>query len=175
MKKIKFGLVLVLSIFMSVYTSCDNEPLEGEFDMNDGENGGGNQTGSFQVDFDDQTFVAEQISATLIDGVINITGLRGTNQEAIILTINETTIGTYQFGVGSSAGINGATYLESNGSSNVWFALTDGIESQGEITISEINEINLTMSGTFSFTGFIPSGESKVFTNGAFININFED
>jgi len=178
MKEIKFSLILILSLTMFAFTSCDNEPLEGEFGVDNGGNGGGggnNQTGSFQVDFDDQTFIASQISATRTDDIINITGLRGTNQESVILTINETSSGTYQFGVSVSASANGATYVESNGSSNIWVALTDGIESQGEITISEIDEINLTMSGTFSFTGFNTSGESKMFTNGVFINVDFDD
>lgn len=178
MKKIKFGFVLILSICMFAFISCDNEPIEGEFGVDNGNNNGTgsgteNQTGSFRVDFDSQTFVADIISASRTDDLINITGFRGTNQESVNLTINATTTGTFPIGVTTGVNVNAATYSEFNGSSNVWVALTDGIESQGEVTIIEIDETNLTVTGTFNFTGFNTSGESKVFTNGIFISVSF--
>jgi hypothetical protein len=107
---------------------------------------------------------------------MNITGLRGSNQESIILTLNGTTPGTYQLGIQDGAFLNVGTYSEANGSSNVWLALTDGMTAQGEVVITEIDTENMTISGTFQFTGTQPiSQESKEFTNGIFQNISFTD
>ena len=179
MKKIQFPSVFIFSFLLIAFFSCNDEPLEGEFGGNNGSgnNGGGNnnQAGEFRVDFDNQTFVADQISATRTDDVINITGLRGANQEAVILTINETTTGIYQFGIVNGVDLNAATYSEANGSTNVWVSLTDGMTSQGQITISEIDATNLTMTGTFNFTGTNNAAGSKEFTNGSFTNISFDD
>lgn len=177
----KIGLLLSCFILLSAFT-CDNEPLEGDFETNNNENNNGNNNNNngaavFQVDFDGQTFVADQISATILEGgVMNITGLRGSNQESIILTLNGTTPGTYQLGIQDGLSINGGTYSEANGSSNVWLALTDGMTAQGEVVVTAIDTENMTISGTFQFTGTNPTiQESKEFTNGIFQNISFTD
>lgn len=173
----KIGLLLSCFILLSAFT-CDNEPLEGDFESNNnGNNNNNNPSAVFQVDFDGQTFVADQVSATVLEGgVMNITGLRGSNQESIILTMNGTTPGTYELGVQDGVFVNGGTYSEANGSSNVWLALTDGMTAQGEIVVTEIDTENMTISGTFQFTGTNPiSQESKEFMNGIFQNISFTD
>ncbi len=169
---------LSLFVLLSAFT-CENEPLEGEFlnadgvDITDPDN---TQAGNFQVDFDGQTFVADVISATILNGVMNITGLRGSDGESVILTISENNeVGTYQLGVTNGVQVNAAAYSEQNNSNNgTWIAATDGIESQGEVTITEIDQENETMSGTFFFTGNNPSlMTSKEFTNGVFTNVPY--
>ena len=78
-------------------------------------------------------------------------------------------------GVTNGVQVNGGAYSEQNNSSNgTWIAMSDGIESQGEVTITEIDEENETMSGTFFFTGNNPSlMTSKEFTNGIFTNVPY--
>ena len=131
--------------------------------------------GTFQVDFDEQTYVADIVTATIIDDVINISGLRGNSGELVTLTIFETTVGTYELGVTNSmVETNGASYIEDNGSP-IWISVTNFIDPQGEITITEIDQINKTISGTFHFTGHNPiSGGSKEFTNGSFTKIPYD-
>ena len=67
---------------------------------------------------------------------------------------------------------NNTTYIQESGNSNVWESVTNLVDPQGEITITEIDEANSTISGTFNFTGHNPINSStKEFTNGSFINI----
>ena len=174
---------LSLFILLSAFT-CENEPLDEEFvitnpdidvDTND-PNNPNPQQGVFTVDFDGQTFTGESVSATVLNDVMNITALRNNNDEFVVLTINGSGTGTYELGVpfGNPPLVNGAVYTEQNNTSGVtWISGTQGgTESQGEIIVTEINETNNTISGTFSFTGTNPTlMESKEFTNGTFTNI----
>ncbi len=167
MKKITY--LLVLSIALVTF-SCEKEPSRASLpEVN------------FSVDFDGQTFVADQVGATVLDDVINITGLRGPNNESITLTVVAGTEGVYQLGVQNGALVHGAAYIEQNNSTNgAWVALTDGVSSQGTIIISEINDVNKTISGNFSFTGNNPSvGNTssfvREFTNGTFKNIPYSN
>lgn len=176
MKKVLTYSIFILSVVF--FNSCENEPLTG-FDLTDPAltgNGSNTQNGSFMVDFDSQTFVADQVSATISDEIINITGLRGANGEAVILTLNGTTSGTYQLGVQSGSSINAAAYNESNTSQSAWIAVTDGTTSQGQVIITEIDTVNLKISGTFSFTAtnFLLN-QTKNFTSGSFTNVTYED
>jgi Family of unknown function (DUF6252) len=128
------------------------------------------ENGIFQVDFDGQTFIADFASATINNKVINISGKRGTKGETVLLTLFETTSGTYQLGVlNNMAEPNIATYIQGN--SNAWESVTDLVDPQGEITITEIDGVNATISGTFNFTGYSPNSSTKEFTNGLFTKI----
>lgn len=130
--------------------------------------------GNFQVDFDGQTFIADLASATINNEVINITGQSGTNGETVSLTLFEIIHGTYQLGVISNMNEpNSAIYIQESGSSNTWESVTNFIDSQGEITVTEIDEANATISGTFHFTGHNPNSSTKEFTNGSFTNIPY--
>ncbi|PSG88565.1 DUF6252 family protein [Aurantibacter aestuarii] len=181
MKKYCFYLFTILTVF--AFNSCDNEPLEG-FDLsnpNSQNNGNINntQTGIFQVDFDSQTFVADQISATRTDEVINISGLRGANGELVTLTIQGTTTGTYDLGVQNGLTLSGGSYVEPNNQGfGTWVSVTDGVQSQGQVTITSIDEVNNKMSGSFEFTGnnySTGTAQTKAFTNGIFTDVLFQD
>ncbi|MFD2914378.1 DUF6252 family protein [Psychroserpens luteus] len=168
MKQFKLLFALLIVTSMTFFQSCSDSD-----DSNNGE-----AAGAFQVDFDGQTYVADVVSATITDNNLNITGLRGANGENIVLTIFGTSVGTYQLGVVSNqTQVNGAAYIEPNNTgSGVFVAQTDGIESQGELIITAIDEVNLTMTGTFSFTGYNPNtDEVKEFTNGIFNQITYSD
>ena len=186
MKKFKLASVFVLSILFTTFYSCDNEPIDSDFMGEDGiinpgtGNGGTNsQTGVFKVDFDGQTYVADVVSATVLDDGINITGLRGSNGEAVVVTITENNgVGTYQLGVTNGIQANAVAYSEENNTGfGTWIAATTGgIVSQGEVIITEIDTVNEKISGTFSFTGnnlSLTPAETKAFTNGEFTNVSF--
>jgi len=124
----------------------------------------------FKADFDDDTYLALSAEARISDGQLIITGRRDTEEFKFIL--HETTEGTYQLGVTDTQGnINMATYSPDITTNESWVSNNnDGIETLGEVTISEINYSELKISGTFSFTGF-NNNETKPFTNGVFIDI----
>ena len=169
----KITLLLSCFVLLSAFT-CENEPLEGDFQSGNPNN---NTTASFSVDFDGQTFVADQVSATILEGgVMNITGLRGAQMESVIITLFGTTEGVYELGVtNAQLQSNAAAYSEASGSSGTWVALTDGSTPQGQVTITDIDENNMTISGTFSFTAYDVNGTAKEFTNGVFTNIPYVD
>lgn len=171
----KIGVLLSFTILF-IAATCENEPLEGEFSSDNDVNNMNNPSGDFQVDFDGQTYIADIVSATVLDDVMNITGLRGTNGESVILTVFGNSPGTYQLGIQNGVEANVAAYSEGNNTGfGTWVAATDFITSQGEITLSEIDEVNQTLSGTFFFTGNNPSIlQSKEFINGSFTNIPYE-
>ena len=160
MKQFKLFSLLFLLITLS---SCSSDDSSNE-----------NSDPSFTVEFDGQTFVADQISATILNDVINITGFRGANQESVTITVFGSSTGTYELGVTVGNLVNSAAYIEpNNDGSGVWVALTDGT-SQGQVVITEIDVENQTMSGTFNFIGTNGStSETKEFTNGEFSNIAY--
>lgn len=166
MKKITYITVLFIAL---VTFSCEKEPSRAI-----------SPEANFEVDFSGQTFVAERVAATVLNDLINITGFRGPNNEAIILTLGAGSEGVYRLGVQNGTILHGAAYTEENNATNGgWVSLTDGITSQGVIIISEINRVSKTISGGFSFTGNNPSvgnTDSFVieFANGTFENIPYE-
>jgi hypothetical protein len=171
---LKSTLLLTLSTFLVLFSSCDNEPIDGGSINNDNNN----LTSTFTVDFDSQTFVADNIGATRTDDLITITGIRGANQETIVLTVYGVTEGTYQFAFPIGIEMNTAIYLESSNTTNFWTTIPDFVnpESLGTMIISEIDEGNQTMSGSFYFTAqSASSNETKEFTNGSFTNVSFQD
>lgn len=165
----------VLSVvFLFIMSSCNIEPFEGDIpDVVD--SSGGSGEGVFTVDFDGKTFVSDNPIATVLDDVINITGIKTSTNEAFILTIFGNETGTYELGVTENTEVNGGTYNDDiTGTGETWSSVVDFITSQGQVTITEIDEVNKTISGTFFFTGHHVSLSSKEFTNGVFTNVSFD-
>jgi len=138
--------------------------------------------GVFTVEFDGLTFEAEFIEAHRFDNQITITGTRDGDTETVTLVVHETTTGTYDLGVNVGPLTNTATYIEdiNDAANTTWTTFSeDFVTPQGTITISSINETDLTMSGTFNFTGSNVSTPPdillKEFTNGVFTDIPFTD
>jgi len=143
--------------------------------QSDENNPSGNK-GTLKVDFDGKTFTADATSATVLSKVINISGFRGANQEAIVLTIFGSKTGAYQIGVTTNqVEVNGAAYSTNtkSGTGDTWVGVTDFTTSQGEVKITEIDTENKTISGTFFFTGQNQSLGSKEFTKGVFNKISY--
>ena len=175
MKLYKIILPVVLLLSLTVITSCNIEPYEGDLSPTV-ENNPTIKQGTLKVDFDGKTFTSDVTSATLLNDVINISGFRGTNQEAIILTVFASKTGTYQIGVTKNqVEVNAAAYNTNTklGTGDTWVGVTDFITSQGEVKITEIDTKNKTISGTFFFTGHNQSLGTKQFTKGVFDKIPY--
>ncbi|GAA4882952.1 hypothetical protein GCM10023311_01330 [Flaviramulus aquimarinus] len=166
-------------LFLIVVSSCNIEPFEGDIPEQETQPDGNTNSGNaiFKVDFDGGTFEADNSVATVINDVINITGIKTGTNEAIVLTLFGNTEGTYQLGVAQNqVEINGAIYNTNiTGTGDTWIAVTDFVTSQGEVTVSEIDEVSKTISGTFFFTGHSVSMSSKEFVSGVFTNVSFEE
>lgn len=124
--------------------------------------------GSFMADVGGSKWVAEDslTSAAVLAGVISLNGTSSDHRQ-LIITLNDTVPGTYVlnqnsvsvalFDTGDSAGI----YTTSQG--------TDTTQGGGTVTVTEIDTVNHTISGTFSFNVYRDGDGSKLqFTNGTF-------
>ncbi len=174
MKFIKNCFSFATCFILLIIASCNIEPYE-DF-INEDENlPDVIQAGTFKVDFDGQTFVADSPVATVIDNVINITGIKTSTNEGVILTVISNAEGTYQFGVTQNqVEVNAGAYNTNlKGTGETWSSVNDFSTSQGEVTITKIDQVNKTISGTFFFTGYHVSLPSKEFTNGVFTDVSF--
>ena len=111
--------------------------------------------------------------ASVIQGLINITGISTDNLE-ISMTLAGTTTGTYLL---SQRSASLATYA--NIDSSFVYAYTtndapDTAQAGGWVIISEIDQANQTISGTFSFNGYrIIDGGQKRITQGVFTRLPY--
>lgn len=129
----------------------------------------------FQVDFDGQTFFADNASGTIAGGKIVIEAFRGPDGEKVEIELFETLEGIYQLGLTDPNGrTNAIRYTTEFNNPVVWTSISDGTLIQGEINITEIDFANGWMSGSFRFTGHDGNGNTKEFTNGQFVNIPFD-
>lgn len=166
-----FKSIIIFSILSIIIFSCNIEPYEEIQDNINDKN-----QGVFKVSFDGLTYEADNIQATLLNDVLNITGFRGDSGEAVILTVFNPSLGKHALGVtNNSLESNAAAYTEANNTgSGSWVAFSQANISQGELNITEINETDKTISGTFYFIGTNASiSKTKEFTKGVFTNVSF--
>lgn len=111
--------------------------------------------------------------ATLLQGMLNITGISADSQE-ISITLTDTALGVHTLSpqttslaaYGSIDSSSGATFSTSQG--------TDSTQAGGEVTLTQINKLNNTVSGTFSFTVYRSSdGQQRTIASGVFTNIPY--
>lgn len=167
MKNMTLFRPLILLLAIVSFVSCDNEPLEGDFEASTPNNN--NPQANFQVDIDGETFIADQSQVVTQNGVTLVTGIKA-NGSAVTMTITGNANGTYTLDSGLvSAGyaIAGETpYL---------------IDDQQSATV-EITDYNTTTgiaSGTFSYTVTRTTNdengeeitETLNLTNGEFTNV----
>lgn len=173
MKKIKALLSVFAVVFAAVnFTSCDTEPVDPVLLDTIGQQPGGAGPAVFKVDFSGDTFVATSSAAVINTTNMAITGIKGTNGQAFSLIINGTAVGNYAAE---------KVLLDYNPGNNSEYSYTNlnlstGQES-GTVSITSIDTVNKTISGTFNFVGWWGNEElnlpSIAFTNGSFSNIPY--
>ena len=167
MKNIKFFSALFVLISALTFTSCETEPVDPALN----ENNNSNEPAVFQVDFNDETFVATSTQAVIADGMIVISGMKASTGESVSLAIEGTSEGAYD---GEEAFMVYSPELDSE---YQYVNLSDTGEDMGSVVITEIDTENHTVSGTFSFTGWWSDDEANlpeiVFTAGSFENIPY--
>lgn len=167
MKKILYPVFFTL--FALIASSCDNEPLEGEFGDLNGGNGGGSNGGSFVATIDGNSFIADQAQAVFAAGTTLIKGTAASG-ESISITFSGSETGTYDLNTSTFASYFGS------GSTNPY---TTNASANGSLSISEVTDSSI--SGTFSFkaqrivTGEDGTEETQIVevTEGSFTNISF--
>lgn len=172
MKNIKIIGSLLLLFTALTFTSCENEPLDPELNLDDF--GNNNPTAVFKADFSGSTWTATQSTAVVSGNLIQIVGAKS-NGDSFGFLINASTVGTYP------ANQNLLVFTPAGSEFGYWSVNTDNeTENTGSITITEINTSNKTISGTFSFKGYWSDIDQTSilpvqFTNGVFNNIPYVD
>lgn len=170
MKRIKFLSILFLALSAITLTSCgDTEPVDPVLTQpGDGETPAGPAV--FKVDFSGQTYVATATTAVIGQGLITVHGAKGANGQAVSIVVEASTTGTY----------NGELALMDYNPGNSEYSYSNLFVTgpdAGSVTISSIDTVNKTISGTFSFKGEWTNTDANLpsvaFTNGAFENIPY--
>jgi hypothetical protein len=129
-------------------------------------------SGNFRAKINGTQWVATaSSSATMNAGIITLTGIGNRKNLTIVLLGSAT--GTY---VLNDTTFNNASFTDSTNSAGAAFSTDQGGASVagGQVTISKIDNVAKTISGTFSFKTFRSSDSSKLnFTEGIFENIKY--
>ena len=169
MKKI----FLVLTVVFFGVLACDNEPLEGEFVVDDGvvldgtDDGTGDGTGDGTTDPDPTsgTFSAKidgvdyfasgvNVAAVIILGDFNIAARDNVTGDEILITVQTASLGDFEFNSDDGVGVFGAydpTADDADPTSSAYLALGEP-DAMGTITLSELDLASGQTSGVFSFT-----------------------
>lgn len=144
------NILLILLSFLFI-TSCEDTKI--------------NET-AFQAKVDNRLYQAADARVTLNDdGSLTILG--SSQNEGMTIKLNNLSENNYLIGEGSS---NFAIYEDEGG--NIYSTQPDG---KGEVTLSEVNEINKTISGTFYFNAILPGIDTIYVSKGTLFNIPFTD
>ena len=137
--------------------------------------GGSTASGNFTAVIDGAQWAASSTkeAASILGGVITLTGVSADNKE-INISIADSVAGTYALNQ-SSASLGAYADIDSSGlyafSTNQG---SDTSQAGGTVTITAIDSIGKTISGTFSFKAFRDlDGRQKNITNGVFTRLPY--
>ncbi len=181
MTKTSYWIIAILFTFF--FASCEIEPIDPAINLDDFQNPTNpnnpnnpeNPAAVFKADFNGTTWVAEQVEAQIGGDYITIGAIRGTQEEGFGIIVEANQIGTYP------ANTNLISYNPPSSEYGYWGANPeDENENTGSITITNIDTVNHTISGTFTFKGYwsdadVDTVEPIQFTNGVFTNIPYTD
>tara|TARA_R110002126_G_scaffold264475_2_gene407530 strand:+ start:6812 stop:7684 length:873 start_codon:yes stop_codon:yes gene_type:complete len=124
--------------------------------------------GVFEVTVDGTIFSTNEVSFTSDNENLVMTAIDTNTNEIFTLTVEDYNIGGFSF-----EGVNNiATYVQNDPISAGTWSTFGETASRGNIEFTNIDFVNNTISGTFSFIGKnTATGSSKAFSNGSFSNI----
>jgi hypothetical protein len=158
-------------IYSLVLLACGFAACKKEYSIE----GTGNLNANFTAVIDGNQWAALQTreSATIIQGVINLTGISNDDQQ-ISITISDTLPGTYLL---NQQSLSTGAYEDIDSSSLYAYSTNQGqdtTQAGGEVTITEIDPIHKTLTGTFSFKVYRElDGSQKSITMGVFTDIPY--
>jgi hypothetical protein len=134
-----------------------------------------NTTADFTAVIDGTQWAATRATegATLLQGMLNVTGISVDSQE-ISITLTDTSLGVHTLSPQtSSLAVFG--YIDSAYTTNFSTSQgSDASQSGGEVNLAEINTLTKTVSGTFEFKVFRSSdGKQRTVASGIFKNIPY--
>ena len=157
------NITILLLFFTIIFLSCEDAGLSIPTQPNSQIESG------FEVSFDGKEFFTENVDYTS-DGIdIFINAVKPETNEIFTIKIPNFSFGTFDL----EGTTNIATYINNDPfSADIWSTF-DGGSSEGKVNFTDIDEVNNTVSGTFSFLGEnLSSGAKKEFTLGRFTNVS---
>lgn len=119
---------------------------------------------ALQAKVDDRLYTSTDARAALNeDGTLTIQGFN--NEESMTIQLSRLGEGNFAIGEGSP---NYAVYEDMGG--NIYTTNPNG---EGVVTISELNETNKTLSGTFNFNAFLPGIDTVYVSRGTIYNVSY--
>lgn len=133
-------------------------------------------TGDFRARIEGVQWVADKYAqCARMNNIINITGL-GLDKKTITITIQDSGVHNYTLAWDNTS-MGAAAYQDSALADITAFTSNAGTspgQAGGNVNITSINEVNKTMSGTFSFKAVRQiTGETRTITEGVFNNIPY--
>lgn len=133
------------------------------------------QVGIMNATVDGATWESVTTSAVISNTGISITGLNQNNDALVLDVLKGTTIGSYNVKGGNSSSIDAAISMSPNTGAayaSTFYATNINV---GTITISEINDANKTISGSFtgSIKRFDPVEKEIAISEGTFTKIPY--
>jgi hypothetical protein len=119
---------------------------------------------ALQAKVDDRLYTSTDARAALNeDGTLTIQGFN--DEESMTIQLSRLGEGNFTIGEGS---YNYAVYEDMGGS-----IYTTNPNGEGVVTISELNETNKTLSGTFNFNAFLPGIDTIYVSQGTLYNVSY--
>ncbi|MBV4356895.1 DUF6252 family protein [Pinibacter aurantiacus] len=160
---------LVTAITLISLTSCQKE-VSYELGQN-GNNNNNNSSGNFTANINGGNWkaAADKQSATIMDGVINLTGI-SSNGQMMTITLTGDTIGTYDVSFAAAKGFV-AFEPDYTKPANVYSSMSSDVatNANGTVTVTSIDTDKKIIKGTFQSKLFNPAdGTSYTATEGLF-------
>jgi uncharacterized protein DUF6252 len=112
-------------------------------------------------------------AASILGGMINITGISADNKQ-LSITLNDTVTGVYNL---SQTSTSVGAYADNDSSGAYAFTTnqgTDTAQAGGSVTITEIDQVNKTITGVFSFKVYRNMDKQQVqITQGGFYKLSY--
>jgi len=131
--------------------------------------------GTFTATIDGTSWIAADSTkgASILQGMINISGI-STGNKQLSITLNDTIPGVYKL---SQVSASLAAYADNDSSNLYAFATNQGNDSTqagGQVTVTEIDQVNKTITGTFSFKVYRDiDNHQKTITDGVFYKLPY--
>jgi len=147
MKKFQLYNWLLIAFIAFQFSACENEPLEGEFPQD--EDVVNVEEGGFVATVEGEGFTAETASGIITsENFLTLTGVTSSG-ETIVLAIEQAAVGVFDITAGLG-NLNSGSYSGDDFSPYISAGVFGG---SGTLTILEMDNVALTVTGTFSFTG----------------------
>lgn len=165
-------LLLIFSVFAGLLLSCGKELSQENGNLPGGTTG--QVSGDFRAKINGEQWVANKISgAARINGLINLSGL-STQGKQLTITLKDSGARVYRLNANS---LHFGAFVDSTETNRNSYTTNQSDQDSlagGTVTITRIDEVNKTISGTFAFKVYrVMDGKKKTFTEGSFSNISY--